>query len=102
VESHNFAGPVHKNKEIAIRNVGDVARGVLNRHWVRARHDGARNWKVSEQRDIVDQHGFAFMPKILEGGDGVSQILANAETNMVFHAAAHQQKAGRSKASGDQ
>ena len=102
VQGDDLAATVHHHKQVAARNLRNVLRRVLDGDRVRTRHDGARDGKVGQKSHVAGQHGFAFVAEILKRGDGIFQVDGNALADVAFHAAPHQEQAGRSEAGGDE
>ena len=58
--------------------------------------------KVGQQRHVAGQHGLAFVAKILERGDRISQVYGDTLANVALDAAPHQKQAGRGEAGSDE
>jgi len=93
VQCDDLAAMIDEHKKIAVCDLRNVFRCVLDRDRVGTAHNGASDGKVRQQSHVTGQHGFALVPEILEGGYRIAQIHGDAPPDIVANAALHEQQA---------
>ena len=100
MQSHHLSIAVGEHKKIASGELPYVPGSVLDSGGIVSRHDGSSDWEVGHEFRGAGQHDFAIVLEILEGDDGISQILHNAIADMALDAVPDNQKAHRGEARG--
>ena len=78
MQRDDATGAVDQHKKVALRDLRNVLRRILDGQGVGSAHDGPCERKVGQQGYVIRQHRFAFMTEVLKGGHGIAQIDGDA------------------------